>query len=869
MKQLLLFKAKQAFKILILLLLIITGQSVFSQTQGDLDLTFNATDTGNGIGDGPNSIVHSTVVQPDGKIIIGGSFTSYNGTLINRIARLNVDGSLDATFNPGTGANNGIYSVVLQPDGKIIIGGYFGSYNGSSRNRIARLNANGSLDASFNPGTGIGSGTFNTIHAIALQPDGKILIGGQFTSYNGTTKGNVARLNANGTLDSAFTTITTNNSKVYCILLQPDNKILLGGNFVSCNNIVASSIARLNADGTLDPAFNVSMVMGVSGDLYSMALQSDGKIVVGGSFAFRSDLTRRHFGRLNLDGTLDTTFNTAFNTDTQINYPVRSVAVQPDGKIIAGGNFTSYNGTEINRIGRFNVDGSLDTGFNPGLGVDVLYPNSSEYVYAVRVQTDGRILLAGNYGSYNGTVRNFMTRLNTDASSDISFNPGRGANGFVNNMDILAIALQSDNKILIGGNFTSFNGFTAKRIGRLNTDGTLDGSFNSGTGANDFVNTIAAQSNGKILIGGNFSAFNDIAVGSICRLNTDGTLDTAFNSGTGVGAYSSVNRIVLQPNGKFLISGNFSSYNGVSRNRIARLNNDGTLDTTFDPSTGPSSTIYVMAVQPDGKILIGGTFYSYNGIAAHSIARLNVDGTLDSTFNVTGTGTYDVQSIILQPDGKILISGSFMSYNDIAMRGIARLNADGSLDSSFSPTTVMSGSVRSIVLQTDGKIMTGGDFSSYNGTTRKCLARLNSNGSSDTTFNTGVGPNGPTGSYNTVTSMVMDSNNKLIIGGSFTNYSGTGRNRLARIHAGSILGVDNHLQEEIKIYPNPVKDILHFALGENIMIKNYSIYDLFGKLIASVNTTFNTADVSNLTKGIYILKIQTHEGELIKKFVKE
>ena len=152
---------------------------------GSLDTSFNP-------GSGANSVVTSIALQPDNKIIIGGEFTSYNGTARNYIARLNADGSLDTSFNPGSGANSTVYSVALQPDNKIIIGGEFTSYNGTARNRLARLNADGSLDTSFNPG----SGASNTVYSIALQPDNKIIIGGYFTSYNGTDRNRLARLNA-------------------------------------------------------------------------------------------------------------------------------------------------------------------------------------------------------------------------------------------------------------------------------------------------------------------------------------------------------------------------------------------------------------------------------------------------------------------------------------------------------------------------------------------------------------------------------------------------------------------------------------------------------------------------------------------------
>jgi uncharacterized delta-60 repeat protein len=181
--------------------------------------------------------------QADGKLIIFGNFTSYLGGTRNRIARLNADGTLDATFTPGTGANNAIFTAAFQADGKILIGGVFTSYNGTTRNRIARLNADGSLDATFNPV----SGANGTVLAVAIQPDGKIVIGGPFTSYDGVSRIRLARLNANGTLDTTSDSGIVNNFRfgIRRLMLTADNQILVGGSFATYNGVARNSIAKL------------------------------------------------------------------------------------------------------------------------------------------------------------------------------------------------------------------------------------------------------------------------------------------------------------------------------------------------------------------------------------------------------------------------------------------------------------------------------------------------------------------------------------------------------------------------------------------------------------------------------------------------
>jgi uncharacterized delta-60 repeat protein len=355
-------------------------------------------------------------------------------------------------------------------------------------------------------------------------------------------------------------------------------------------------------------------------------------------------------------GSLDT----SFDPGSGANNIVRDMAVQPDGKILIVGQFTSYNGTTCNHIARLNSDGSLDTSFAAGSGAD-------NFVYAIAVQPDGKILIGGIFTSYNGTARNQIARLNSDGSLDTGFDPGSGANYLV-----LAIAVQPDGKILIGGWFTIYNGAPRNRIARLNSDGSLDTGFDPGLGANNWVESIVIQPDGKILIGGSFFIYNWASRNRIARLNSDGSLDMGFDPGSG--ANDLVESIAVQPDGKILIVGRFTSYNGTNRNRIARLNSNGTLDTGFNTGSGASGQVRAIIVQPDGKTLMGGFFMSYNGINRNRIARLNSNGTLDMGFNTGSGANFSIWAIAVRPDGKILIAGGFTTYNGTPRNGIARLN---------------------------------------------------------------------------------------------------------------------------------------------------------------------------------------------------
>jgi uncharacterized delta-60 repeat protein len=434
-------------------------------TNGSQDLTFSPAAEFNGL-----DTVISLTVQPDAKLLVGGYFATVSGTNRNGIARLNANGTLDHTFNAGTGTNSSIVSVVVQPDGKVLIGGHFSLGNSTNRHQIARLNANGSADVAFD--AGIGADSF--IERAVLQSDGKVLIGGYFTTVNGTNRNHLARLNTTGTLDGNFN--PGREISRGSVLVQPDGKVIVGN-------------VRLNADGSLDnsyvptnsPVFPADLSF--PGSDYSIAtcsaVQSDGKRLIGGYFVssytdpWDGGITRWNtyfLRRFNADASRDTNFEQAIGpADYGQIETLRALALQPDGKVLVGGIFTSMKGTNHYGIARLNANGTLDNGFNAG----------AQSVSSILLQADGRIFIAGGFYYVNGTSRGGIARLDANGNLDNSFNPGTGANG-----SVASFTFQPDGKLLIGGSFTTVNGTSRNRIARLNANGSLDGSFDPGTGAN-------------------------------------------------------------------------------------------------------------------------------------------------------------------------------------------------------------------------------------------------------------------------------------------------------------------------------------------------------------------------------------------------
>ncbi len=342
------------------------------------------------------------------------------------------------------------------------------------------------------------------------------------------------------------------------------------------------------------------------------------------------------------------------------NNMVNVVRQQRDGKLVFGGPFTSIGSGANPSYGvtRYRADGSWDTGFRVGSAM------SGAQVSALEIQSDGRIVIGGTFVDYGGIPRLCIARLLPDGGLDLSFNPGTGANGWV-----YAVALQPDGKVLIGGDFTQVNGTGRARIARLNTNGVVDVSFNSGSGANNRVTTIAVQPDGKILAGGWFTNFNGFARSRLVRLEANGSVDTNFNIGTGFN--DTVSSLVVQPDTRILVGGWFNTNNGAVQRKLVRLLSNGAVDSEFTNNMGAGirtsgspnlGSVNAIALQPDGKVVVAGEFAYYNNVFRANLARVLADGQLDTNFTA-GVGVF-ASSVIAPADGSITVAGNFSSYGN-------------------------------------------------------------------------------------------------------------------------------------------------------------------------------------------------------------
>lgn len=791
-----------------------------------------------GVGEGANDDVRAIAVQSDGKIIIGGDFTSYNGIPRYRVARINADGTLDETFYPDAGANNYVLTTSIQNDGKVIFGGDFTSYNMYGGSYLVRVNADGTYDPSYHPQMN------ENVMASAIQSDGKVIVAGLFTTCNGKPMNHIARLNADGTLDETFNPGAGANYYVSTVKIQNDGKIIIGGVFTKYDGKSRSYLARLNSDGSLDETFIPGT--GVSFPTSVVSLQNDGKIVVCGYESRYGTEPKSSIVRLNADGSIDLTFKPG----TGANDGIFSISPQTDGKMIIVGDFTSYNGTARSHIARINSDGTLDNTFDPGTGSDYA-------LFSCAIQTNGKIVVGGWLTSYNGTKRSHIARINTDGSIDKSFNTLIGTDEFVS-----SCVVQSDGKILVGGGFKSYYDTPCNSLIRLDENGKPDSTFKMGTGFNNAIQEIDLQPDGKILIGGNFSSYNGIMRNNIARLNADGSIDASFDPGTGLAnageVMSGVYSITQQKDGKMFIAGSFGAYNGIPVYNLARINADGSLDQTFTLKFGAYDEISDVLIQEDGKIIIVGVF----GVSHYSIARLDANGGIDYSFKL-GIANGGISTAVMQKDGKIIIGGWSTSYNGTPCNHIARINIDGSYDNTFNIGTGFDEKVEAIILQKDGKILVSGWFSTYNGIPVNRVVRLNTDGSIDNSFNSG-GING------SVATMALQQDGKVIIGGYFSGNDGVYINNLSRLLNNTVSAVNHVEEEDLTVNFNALSNEINIQTEWEGANSRLEIFSINGQTVVSESFMKEISlSTNHLESGVYIVRLCNAESVISKKiFIK-
>ncbi len=743
-------------------------------------------------------------LQPDGKVVaVGYSYLGSNAGYVDfTVMRFNADGSADTGFGSSgktatdfSGGADQANSVVLQGDGKIVVGGST-SPSGSGQDddfALARYSTNGSLDPTFGTGgrviTTFGSSN-GDIMSLAIQPDGKIVAAGWVANAGENRDFALARYDFNGTLDSGFGTggeVTINfgggtntDDMAFGVAVYPDGRIVAAGSALLPSGGTAHeqfALARLHGDGTLDSTFGTGgRVVGLVDTVaFAVAIDSSGKVVAGGeepAYDTDSDFV---LARFNLDGTPDTTFGgsgwvtTSFgNTGVEV---VHGLALTQDGKIIAGGMGSGATGDFA--LAKYNGDGSLDGTFGTGGKVLTDFEAGGDGIQSIALDGTGGLVAGGICAcSQAGEGPFALARYDANGNLVPSFHGnGKLATTPVSSLDdqLQAIALQADSKILVGGESISDScssgcprsDFT---VARYNFDGSIDTSFGNGGVVHtdlspfnyDQLHDLQVQSDGKIVAAG--STYTDTTGPDfgLVRYNPNGSLDTTFGSGGVVftdfsGGTDNLASIAIRPDGKIVAGGNTTDFTTFSL-ALARYNTDGTLDPTFGNGgkvvttlPGEGAQLIAVTTAPGNKILAAGDVVSTTTSLDFAVVRYNPDGSLDTSF---GTGGYVVtdfashedtaRSVVQLADGKILVGGETGTYPTYDF-ALARYNTDGTLDPTFgnggkvvTDFNSTTDQIYSVLIDLQGKIVATGTSSGD-----FALARYNTDGTLDPTFGNG------------------------------------------------------------------------------------------------------------------------------------
>ena len=510
-----------------------------------------------------------------------------------------------------------------------------------------------------------------------------------------------------------------NASNVLQAIEQPDGKRLLLGVFTHLNGVLLNNTApvklvRLLPNGALDATFAQNL-SSLTGAIKRIALLPNGKILLVGGTQI-GNVVRRTMMLLNTDGTADASFSGPNNVYDNVS----NIAIQPDGKVVIAVNFLS--GTSlVSEVRRLEANGALDASFVPNGNVG----------NGMVMQPDGKILV---YGSS-------LVRLLSTGARDALFNVNIPANTLLQ-----SVAVQADGKILVMA--SSSSGGAWPPLVRLLPDGSVDTGFNTGSNFNAYAeNTFAnagaclgVQADGKILVATKATSYNGTAIGHVVRLLANGNLDPGFANATAAPDQKAVapTWLQVQASGQIIVAGPRLHYAPAnsSPTGVAALDANGARDASFLPRAAQMGSVADVALQSDGKYIIGGSFTEINGVMAENLARLQSDGSVDGAFTQVATVDAPVSTVVLQPDGKVLIGGAFKYVAGGAQADLARLLPAGGLDTAFAPTVSSTGAVvAKVAVQPDGKVLVIRTVSS--GAQVPFIRVDGQNGQTDTSFQPG------------------------------------------------------------------------------------------------------------------------------------
>ncbi len=750
---------------------------------------------------------------PDGKLYAsffnGGAIDgTRDAGQLGALIRLHDDGTVDDTFSIGPVLTD-VWAVAFQSDGRILAGGLAGNeteQTGFPLYRVFRFNTDGSLDTTFQSPVFRGIPRF--IHV--LGNDTMLVVPSNGNSGNGGIA-ILARLTANGALDGTFSQPDLAGGFIFAppAVDAVTGDIYIGGVFSSVNGQARPAVARLNADGTLDTDFVPAgfTLNGFSPQVRGIGLQTQGAnagkvIVAGGEILVPGSAdpsANRPLIRLDANGALDTTFSLTTQVAAGMNPRPRLLEVLVDDTIV-------IVGSAVARFGADGVQLASET---------YARPSFSQEFFWMEAFDNGSVIVAPQLGSMaNGQYASSLVKFTPAGAVDDTFT----APDFTRRVYPSEFYTYADGRFLVWGNFDTANGQARPGLARFNNGGGLDTSFaNPPISSPAYVTSAAVANDGRILA----TVFDPVSFGSsVLKLNSNGTVDGSFALDPDLGEDLGGIDAHLYGDGSVLLAGLNAQRLADDSVLLERLDPNGAIDDLFDASgltvpgavyRNPNDTIDTMTIghfdvlaeDSQGRLVVRTSVGPYTprpSSLGATLLRLNPDGSLDAGFTApliawpTSTGfpiifnsatgfqeqveaTYSgspFQGAVVQPDGRILVYGLFTEIDGQSRAGIARLNSNGSLDLTFDPGTGAAftavpdriAQVTGVHLGAGNRIWVAGYFDSFNGQAASGLIQLDANGAPITGFEASVDVVPYTGGNMTVQDLEWD--DRVLVGGTYT-----------------------------------------------------------------------------------------------------
>ncbi len=762
-----------------------------------------------------------------GRTLVGGKFDRLGRQVRGKLVCLLPSGAPDTTFGGGgIGPNGQVLAILPLPRGQWLIGGTFTRYDGRYASRVARLHANGTLDTTFRLG---GTGLNDVVQALAVDGQGRLLVGGRFTRCNGVAVPSVVRLLPSGAPDAGFSPPLSNTTSVIeALAVDSADRVLVGGVSVTAAGNWQRLFVRLLPSGARD----LSFVLPNSSSPYRItclrALPGS-KILVGGFLASNATPNiNPGVRRFNADGSLDLTFVAPFT-----NAAVLSLLPLPSGQVLIGGYQLIWPGAVDDvRVRLLQPDGTINPTFAP--------PPIVNIAVALAPGPNGAVRVGGDLIAPPPKVG--IIQFTSTGLLDSSFRaPIPEQYATVN-----AVARQSADRLLVRGNFSTVHGQAAEALVRLHADGSPDSTFQHNLGRPLYdspYSAVAVDAADRVLV---------TNLPHVYRLLPDGQPDPTFDDGAGIanpGSGISLHDLRVQPDGRILVCGAFSQYDSITRANVARLLPNGAVDPSFVPPPVGNVTVTSISLLSDGSMLLRCEF---NGIAYWVDAAGRPLPAVNNGRRLTG-------DVVALPDTSILVFTTRLVAGEPVLTAV-KLRANGQRDPRFTLATGLEGKV--VHVWPDGRLLfqeatrAGGE-----------LRRLTALGGIDSTF-------APiafgTGYFNEMAeSYVFQSTGDLVIGGSFNSVDGALRPSLARLtNIPTGLTADAAATRPFDVFPNPAATTLTLRRA-TAAPATATLVDVLGRTLRQwpLTAAEQTVPLADVPAGTYVVRVVGSEGVSTRRVV--